>query len=366
MCGGESPGLPDMPSTVPPKSDKPRRRWRQFSLRSLLLLTLLVAAAFSARHYYLQPFRAQQQALAFFEYHGASIQTVPAGTPWLRSLLGTPDLQHVVRVDCSTVVWTDESLTQVLRLPELKSLIVVGQGFTDEHLQQLAQLRNLRVLIADTTAITDSGLAQTRPELVIHPSQRTAIKTLSYHGSGPRRTRLAGTPQLRNQFGMAHFQIGYGRLHASHASLRNRDMPLVAVFSDVDTLYLEVSRLDDEGFRHVARLKNLRELRLIRRGHAIAPRLRLTGRSLQLLQTLPRLESLHLGRVPFADDDLAHLPTLTRLKTLNLSGTKLSDVGLAPLKALSQLEQLDLRYTQTTAAGVADLQQALPACKIKR
>lgn len=111
----------------------------------------------------------------------------------------------------------------------------------------------------------------------------------------------------------------------------------LAPLAEVHTLiWLDVVGvpLTDDAVVHIARLKNLKRLRL--------------------------------DETPITDAGLIHLTRLPKLHTLNLSSTQITDAGLAHLAKLHNLKELYLQKTQVTPAGTAKLQQALPGADIIR
>jgi hypothetical protein len=64
------------------------------------------------------------------------------------------------------------------------------------------------------------------------------------------------------------------------------------------------------------------------------------------------------------DSELIRLKNWRRLEYLDLHYTNLTDAGLEHLVGLTTLRHLDVRVTQVTADGVKKLQRALPKCKI--
>ena len=63
------------------RSDRPSRRWFQFSLRGLLLLILLVAVGAFAYRIYLEPYRRQREAIEVVKKLGGAFETAEA-TAW--------------------------------------------------------------------------------------------------------------------------------------------------------------------------------------------------------------------------------------------------------------------------------------------
>src|SRR5260370_30596160 len=91
---------------------------------------------------------------------------------------------------------------------------------------------------------------------------------------------------------------------------------------------------------------------------------RITDAGLAYLSQLTALTSLNLLGAPLTDAGLDHLIGMTRLEELNLYRSQVTNAGLEKLKPLKHLRSLDLRYTRATGAGVNSLRAAIPKCQI--
>ncbi len=152
-----------------PAAPKPKLRWFQYSLRSLLLVMLLACLGMSWVAVKRQKARRQKAAVAAilklggqvrYDYQldaaGKPIKASPPAATWWRELLGGDSFDRVVEV----WVNSDAPLEHVEQLPDLESLIlwcspkVTNAGLV--HLRGLPKLRKLRFGI---TSVTDAGLA---------------------------------------------------------------------------------------------------------------------------------------------------------------------------------------------------------------
>ncbi len=185
-------------------------RWRfQFSIRSLFLLTVVVAAASgwlaTARQ------QAEKQRVAVeeiaklqgaicFDYQSDASGTwipgaTPPGPPWLRQVLGDDLLVSVTRVDFSIsaevsdarlrcvqgltqLQWlglndkiSDAGLQHLRGLTNLQELDLIGTKVSDAGLQHLKGLTRLQELYLCGTKVTDAGerdLKKALPSVTIH------------------------------------------------------------------------------------------------------------------------------------------------------------------------------------------------------
>lgn len=123
-------------------------------------------------------------------------------------------------------------------------------------------------------------------------------------------------------------------------------------------LSLNGSRITDDGLRHLSALTRLEVLEL---DHAP-----IRGPGLVHLRPLRRLKLLSLRFSPLEDQGLVHLAGLTALERLYFFDTRLTDTGLAHLRPLTELRILHLGKTGVTFAGASAFEQDLPRSPIVR
>jgi hypothetical protein len=153
-------------------------RWRfQFSIRSLLVLTLAVAVPFSWLAVEMKAAARQKEVvekiMKLGRFEGMTYDhqlnasgnylrnaQVP-GPPWLRKLLGDDFFGAVVILDLNDSKITDAGLVQLTGLIRLKALYLVNTRITDAGLAELTGLTQLRLLILGyNPQITDEGEAK--------------------------------------------------------------------------------------------------------------------------------------------------------------------------------------------------------------
>ena len=277
--------------------------WRfQFSIKSLLILVVVVALPFSWLAVEMRAAREQKAAVEEIEKVGsvvydwnvdASSNPIPNAKPsepaWLRNLLGDDFFTLVISAGFhSGEQITDAALADLAGLTHLQMLRLGGTRVTDAALAQIARLTQLQTLWLDDTRITDDGLAH-----------------------------LAGLTRLQ-------------RLVLRNTPITDAGLAHLAGLTQLQHLWIDNTQITDAGLAHLA--------------------------------GLTRLQRLYLGNTRITDDGLAHLAGLTRLQRLDLSSTQITDAGLPHLAALDQLKDLSLHDTKVTGEGVNKLKQALPNC----
>ena len=119
-------------ASEPQPAGPPRKlRWYQYSLRSLFLLTLVVAIGMSWLTVTMQNQRREKAAAEAIEKAGGGVKCEPT---WLGKLL------------------RDESLVNVVEVQ------LIGTADTDARLIHLEGLSQLRVLNLKNSSVTDAGL----------------------------------------------------------------------------------------------------------------------------------------------------------------------------------------------------------------
>ena|SRR5687768_553150 len=136
---------------------KPRRRWFQFRLRTLLLLITLIAALLGWRMYVWRAEQeAQRQAMVELKAHGATT-SVTFGSSAEAVVLQGRKADNVVLLDNPEL--TDDDLQGLKNAPLTRSLTIVGSRITDKGLVHLRNLRQLELLdLKKNPQITDAGL----------------------------------------------------------------------------------------------------------------------------------------------------------------------------------------------------------------
>ncbi len=151
---------------------KPRLRWFQYSLRSLLVLMVLVSIGMSWFAVKMQRARKQKEAVEAIKKLGGEIQydyevrqagnplpRVPPGPAWLRNLLGDDFFASAVGVFFPPSV-TDAGLEHLKGLRQLQRLGLSGTQVSDAGLERLKGLTQLLGLsFYNSTQVSDAGLA---------------------------------------------------------------------------------------------------------------------------------------------------------------------------------------------------------------
>jgi hypothetical protein len=138
---------------------KAKRRWFQFSLRTLLVFVTFCAICCSWFAVKMQQARQQRVAVAAILKLGGSVDRPELSKPaWLRNLLGNDLFSNVQAANFFGTQVTDADLENLKSLTQLRFLNLERTQVTDTGLENLKGLNELEELNLVETKITDAGL----------------------------------------------------------------------------------------------------------------------------------------------------------------------------------------------------------------
>jgi Leucine-rich repeat (LRR) protein len=339
------------------KPKRPRRRWRQFTLRGLFVLVTLVVLLLVGWRTYVEPYREQQRTAAIIEKLGGRYSTEAGGPAWLRSLFGSRHFQDITFVDLADCDQPAEYAERLVRLPRLKTLVVGGRAFRDEHLQQFRKLPAVEALVLDSTSVSKTAtaaFAEQFPEVLLHRSQRRAIdavrKVSGGEGTIAART-IAADARWPSDIGAEHLEVAAGVTFMG-PTLTDADLDYVNVLEDLEEVCINTqgppAQVTDAGMLSISAAKKLTSL-------SVSGAPRITDASIGHLDGLAGLKSVSFGDCPITDVALGRLADILTLQSLHVSGTKITDDGLAHLSKRRELTELFLSETAVTDQGLVHL-----------
>jgi hypothetical protein len=110
--------------------------------------------------------------------------------------------------------------------------------------------------------------------------------------------------------------------------------------------------LDDDGFRLITALSELRTLKVAES--------RLTDEGAKRVSGLVNLEELRLSSPFIAEGTLEAITRLPKLRRLALTAPEITDSAIETIGSMKDLQQVDLRGTRITREGLNRLHQLLP------
>ena len=279
---------------------KPKLRWYQFSLRTLLIAVTLFAILCS---WFAVRLRANQQKaalekldirFAFYDYQIDPISPKgphePAIPTWLLNWLGKDFFYDIVIIRIRRCEVAD--LENLKRLPKIRELILCESELSDKGLSLIKYCAQLQTLDISSTKISDEGLAS-----------------------------LKNLPKLTE-------------VMLSYDDITDHGLVNLQECMQIEKLELQGTKISDAGLQHLSKLTHLKKLGLGKNS--------ITDAGLVHLDNLDQLECLSLDSTDITDSGFEFLKQLKNLKTLVLSNTKIGDQGLAHLEELPNIENIYL------------------------
>ena len=253
-------------SNQSPKT-RPKRRWMQFSMRTMLVVVSLSCVALAV---WVVPAERQRRAIEEFQAMGGRLNFVDNEgksesfpIAFLRRWLPQPYFDKV------EVLWLDNT------------------EITDDGLAHMGHLIGLRVLNLDNTQITDAGLA--------HLKGLTALQGLYLENTHITDTGLAHLKEL----------TCLQQLHLGETPVTDAGLAHLERLTALSSLYLGNTQVTDDGLAHLKGLTALQSLDL--------ENTQITDAGLAHLEGLTGLRQLDLANTQVTDNGLAHLQGLTAL-----------------------------------------------------
>jgi Leucine-rich repeat (LRR) protein len=245
---------------------------------------------------------------------------------------------------------------------------------TDSDMPLLAQMKDLKRLDLSLTRVSDRGLRALKAAPAIEELNLYFAEQISDEGAAV----VKNWKHLRG-------------VNLRGTKITDSTLEFLAGVPTLETVDVGWAQITDTGLDHLVSLTNLR--RLTMGGN------KLTDTSLQFLRQMPQIEYLDVGGTQRTDSGLWSLlltdtgvqaiATVTELRELRLAGTAITGRGLELLKPLPKLERLnlqackrlkddaaavlagfahlkslDLKDSGLTEPAVAKIRAALPGCEI--
>jgi len=145
----------------------PRRRWLQFSLRTMMVLMVVFGAGFGWLGMMVKRARAQRDAAKAIEELGGHVQWNPPSSGMVRNVMDSVGTLLGENLSGDVVAignWraTDAGLLHLRGLTQLRILLLNDTQVTDTGLEQVGGLTQLNLLDLSQTRVTDAGLVHLR------------------------------------------------------------------------------------------------------------------------------------------------------------------------------------------------------------
>ena len=238
--------------TTTSSGSRPWRSYLRLSLRTLIVLTLVVGGGLG---WFVQHARTQRAAVKAVEKAGGVVKynweykdgrSIAGGRPvwplWLVRRLGVDYFGRVVRVDLSRrsgAKASDDVLAPIAQLDGLEDLDLHGPSITDAGLVHLERLTRLNALTLFTQQVTDAGLA--------HLKGLTGLERLVLSN-----TKITDAG-LANLEAMSRLQT----LQILQTPITDAGLVHLKGLTRLENLSLARDQITDAGLEHLSGLKSL-------------------------------------------------------------------------------------------------------------
>jgi hypothetical protein len=250
---------------------KPRRRWFRFSIRSLLLLVVLIAIPLALKvnqvhHQRLVVAELRKlKVLVAFDYnrpnpfshvidpqghsHWGTRVAEPFGPKWLRNILGDDFFSEVTDIltPGENLEVTDDTLNLIATLRSPRSINIQSDHISDEGFRHLATLGQLEDLCIVARSITDAGLT--------HLGKLTQLNSLTLYFDSPHPPTNAGFSHLLKLQNLTWLAVG-------EVEITDGGLESIARLKKLQYLELNSPLITDAGIMHLKNTPNLREAQL--------------------------------------------------------------------------------------------------------
>jgi len=254
---------------------KPKRRWLQFSLRTLLIFVTVFCLCLGILGITVKRARDQRMAVEAILAIGGTVTYEngeirrgvsqspqsrfrllqwgprkpprPPGLEWLRNFFGDEYFYRVESVKLVGPKVTDATLEAVGRLTDVKWLNLRQTEVTKGGLEHLKELTNLQSLSIENTRVTDAGME--------HMKGLTKLRSLSLRNTGITDAGLEHLTGLTNLV----------TLSLKDTQITDAGLEHLKGLTKLERLLLLSTDITDAGLEHLKGLTNLRSIKLLLR-----------------------------------------------------------------------------------------------------
>lgn len=208
--------------TIASANPKTKRRWFQFSLRTLGALTTLICVGLAWLAHERNEVQKRRAAIEAIEKLGGRVDfdtNQPFRPAWLRPLLADNMPGEALNVLLANTQVSDAGLVHLAGLTKLTYLWLHNTKLTDAGLVHLKDLSNLVSLDLADTQITDSGL--------VHLAGLTKLTHLSLDST---QVTDAGLAHLTGLTKLEQLDLNNTRVTDAGVSELKRTLPNVAIY----------------------------------------------------------------------------------------------------------------------------------------
>jgi Leucine-rich repeat (LRR) protein len=212
------------------------------------------------------------------------------------------------------------TMEKVAAMPSLAVLQLYGSNVSGKSLHPLARQKELRDLLLEQTAVSADD--------------------------------LAGMPEMPR---LARLHLNGPMVIVSDAGAKT----IASTFPGLTALRVDAKDMTIRGCSELARIKNLKEVSLVRAS-------RLDAEWLTALSKIKGLSKLSLPGSAIKDSDVPNLePLKNTLQELHLDNARISDASIPSLGKLKSLRIITIIGTDITKDGAESLRNSLRGCAVR-
>ena len=348
-----------------------RRRWLRFGVRSVLILTTIMAILMA---YVLSPLldHSNQQGLVkTASAMGIEIEThqsVPRDFSLARSFIGLfkPEILSapIYEFDASNTALKDQDVEKLQGIRHVVSLDLSNTAITDKALDSITKFRHLQILKLNNTAVSDTGLKK-----LASISGLVDLETTATQVSNQALMELDNALQPWTKVSFCELRaIGELEALGFDVGLASWGMDfsgerLVSAFrnlASVDTANSVtcMGRFDAQAVRWLA---NLSSLELV-----WFNRVDIEPCATEHWQKMNALTTLRINQSNLTDADLVEISRQTQLCELQIQNCdQITEVGLLPLTKLENLERLLIvGCPEVDGTTASEFRKLIPGCDV--
>jgi Leucine-rich repeat (LRR) protein len=347
-----------------------RRRWYQFSLRTLLIVSILFsfAAAWYGHHFIrlknhrmiVQQLRSQGWEVRYdYQWDGEkmNMKAPPPGSAVFRKIFGddfNTNIDSIVSI--TNNLHEEADFTLLEKIPTLRAILIGGELNQTETLQRI--FKSAKSVKSATFYFGPfSGTSRMRKasaELIRLASigEMRNLEELIVNGQG----MAFGSEHNNEQFESIRELHWLKKLQLKNTHVTDECLGQFHQLTNLESLDIEGNPITGSCFERLLDLSRLTTLK--------ADSTKLDNIAIRrLVKLAPNLQELSLYSTAIDDAALDEIVKLQKLKSLRLNGTKITDAGIEKLAVLKNLTNLQVGSKISLEAKKA-LQQKLPKCMI--
>ena len=370
QCLGASDGLENALIEVAHMKNlkRSRRRWLRFGVRSVLILTTIMAILMA---YVLSPLldHSNQQGLVkTASAMGIEIEThqsVPRDFSLARSFIGLfkPEILSapIYEFDASNTALKDQDVEKLQGIRHVVSLDLSNTAITDKALDSITKFRRLQILKLNNTAVSDAGLKK-----LASISGLVDLETTGTQVSNQALLELDNTLQPWTKVSFCELRaIGELEALGFDVGLASWGMDfsgerLFHFLDSVDTAN-SVTCMGRFDAQAAAWLANLSSLEFV-----WFNRVDIEPCATEHWQKMNALTTLRINQSNLTDADLVEISRQTQLCELQIQNCdQITEVGLLPLTKLENLERLLIvGCPEVDGTTASEFRKLIPGCDV--